>query len=249
MAEAIGKKAAPAGKAAGAAADPPGKQPERTILSDVTLPITPGWPVTLELSEVKTPLRSTFVGQQEKECIILRLPAMEGAGFRFSDGAGAKMLFLNEGRVYGFQTNIVGKYVKGHLRYLFLTYPRRVETLNVRKHQRVSCLFPSLAKLPELELKGMVLDIAPGGLRFVHHTAGPDQEPPLIPIGEEAVVEVRLPGVEGVQHLVCDVRNLNQDKVRTELGFRFLRQDDAAVRCAQAYVEEVLSFLESNAPW
>ena len=218
--------------------------PSKSSRGAPILPAEPGTQVVLGFKGQEDRIKCAWVGQQEDECLVLRLPLGAGSLLQVAAGESVTVRYLSQGTVYGFHTQVLGRYNYGPLRFLFLAYPSRVETHNLRTGQRVPCFLPASLDLEPDSLEGVVVDLGPGGVRFLHRLHPQEEGPPLVVLGQSAVLRCRLLGVEVVQNITCQVRNINLDQTRLLLGMAFKDPDQALIDRINDYIEGVISVIQ-----
>jgi c-di-GMP-binding flagellar brake protein YcgR len=206
------------------------------------LSLEPGLPLMMQTDEASEQFKAFFVGMQEDLCLVVRLPLNVGVGWQLSDGSQVTTKFLSYGTVYGFHSEILGKYFKPPLRFLFLSCPSDVEKVEIRKHFRVNCLVPATVVAEGGAIQGMVNDIGLGGLRFVHHYG--EKSPPEIKNGDTVTVRCLMLGLTGVQEIVCQVRNAEQNPFRLTLGLGFGGIQAEIQEAIRGYVNRVVRLME-----
>jgi c-di-GMP-binding flagellar brake protein YcgR len=208
-------------------------------------PLESGTPVRLSLGGAKEQLPCTLAGSQEDEFLIIRLPVNAGLVWRMAEGDSVTVRLFSSGAVYGFVSGVAGRYSKGPLRFLFLTYPKSVEAINLRQEKRIQCYLPAQVVAGDQKIKGIVSDLSSGGVRFTHRL---DEDQELTPMNLGDLVNLRcsLLGVEGMQTQRCQIRNLNWDSSRLELGLAFQNTEGHIAESIRQYVDSVWDFIEEE---
>jgi c-di-GMP-binding flagellar brake protein YcgR len=73
--------------------------------------------------------------------------------------------YLFSGRVYAFSCTLLGL-VKELYRFLNLSYPEAIETISLRKYERISCIIATEVSVKGQAYRGIVSDISKGGCSF-----------------------------------------------------------------------------------
>lgn len=206
------------------------------------LSLEPGLPLMMQTDESAEQFRAFFVGMQEDLCLVVRLPLNVGLGWQLSEGAQVTAKFLSFGTVYGFHSEILGKYFKTPFRFLFLSCPADVEKVEIRKHFRVNCLVPATVVAAGGSIQGMISDIGLGGLRFTHHFK--EATPPEIKNGDKLTVRCLMLGLTGVQEVSCLVRNVEQSPFRLVLGLGFESLEGQIQEAIRGYVNRVVRLMD-----
>jgi c-di-GMP-binding flagellar brake protein YcgR len=207
--------------------------------------LAPGTPLRISLEGAAEQFNCVLAGIQEQEYLIVRLPLNAGMVWRVDEGSTVTVRLVSSGAAYGFKAGLVGRYSKGTLRFLFLSFPSQVESYNLRTERRIQSYLPSQVAAGRQKLEGVVVDISCSGVKFIHRE-GEEQE--LVPINLGDMVELKcaLLGMEGIQTISCQVRNLHWDSARLELGLSFRDLDDSISRTIRAYVDTVWDLIETE---
>ncbi len=206
------------------------------------LPVEPGMPLVVDLHGVAKRLNCTFAGLQADQCLIVRLPILPDRELGVKDDGKATVRFISSGRVFGFRSRVAGHYHKDPLSFVFLDYPAKVEVVELRKGQRINCLWPASVLMGANTCGGIVVDIGPGGVSFMHPiTAG--KQPPPVKLGDLVTLRVSLMGLEGTQSIRCQVRNLKLDSAHLALGLEFANIEPELLAQIKSYVETVTNML------
>lgn len=204
-----------------------------------------GTPMMLSLEGLDAQVRSVFVGMEVDKYVILSLPRVADFQDLLYPGNLAVVRYISAGKVYGFETKILGLFYKKPVRALYLVYPPQVEILNLRQVPRVDCYLPARAACHQNEIKGAVLDIGPHGLRF-GSTQCHEGQLAAIKVDDPVVVSCQLPGLAEAQDLPCVVRNINIGQPMTTIGLAFADVSPEVVSAVENYVLEVSEFLPED---
>ena len=205
-------------------------------------------PLLLEAETVRGRIKSIFAGMQKDNCLMVRLPLGEGLGAKFNDGTLVTVRYLAGGQVVGFRSPVVGKYLKGPLRFLFLAYPQEVETQNLRQSARLPGYVPAQVLVEGRELEGMVTDIGKGGMRFLHRFDQEPPNPPQVAPGQSLLLRCALFGLTGPREMECLVRNFSSDGTCLQLGVEFRHLEPELREQIERYVDQVSALLEDAIP-
>jgi c-di-GMP-binding flagellar brake protein YcgR len=186
--------------------------------------------------------RCTLLGMVPREYMVITLPEISGAIWLLNPGFSLVVRLLDRGVVYGFRTQVLGKYVMDPVRLAFLAWPEEVETHQLRRQERLQSYFPARMTTENGAWSGVVTDLSPGGFQFQGRAEGvPLPEPPGN--GQEVILDCRLVGMSGTHTVQCEVRNLRQEGAGVAAGLSFSQNEGALPRVIAAYVQEVLQLL------
>jgi c-di-GMP-binding flagellar brake protein YcgR len=74
--------------------------------------------------------------------------------------------YIQEGSALGFHCEIM-KYIMVPYPLMFLSYPGKIETYELRKHKRLNCLFQSTAIIGDQPFRSMITDLSTGGCQLI----------------------------------------------------------------------------------
>jgi c-di-GMP-binding flagellar brake protein YcgR len=198
-----------------------------------------------QIGGIRERFSCTLIGVDDGRLLILKPPPVPALFGRIQKGMPVTVRYISLGTAWGFHSKIAATTVRP-MRLVFLPYPEHVEHLNLRKDSRVRCYIPAhLVRGPE-SLKGILMDISSGGVRFVSRLSKDQEEPSL---AVEDLWEVRFPmlGVDGVQRFRARVSNATQDDGLLTAGLRFEQLDPAVGERIATYCRLVSDYGEVGA--
>jgi hypothetical protein len=204
-----------------------------------------GTPMMLHLEGLDAQVRTVFVGMEVDRYFTLSLPRISDFEHLLWAGNLAVMRYINAGKVYGFETKILGLFYKTPIRVLYLAYPPQVEILNLRQAPRVDCYLPAVAECHDSEVKGAILDIGPKGIRF-GSTQCPEELVSALQIDDPVLITCYFPGLAEVQKLPCVVRNIHAGPPMATLGLAFGDVSPEVVSAIEKYVGQVSDYLPGD---
>ena len=135
-------------------------------MESLTLDIRTGTPCIVEPQGVGERFKSVFVGWESGRFCILRPPNSPALLETLYGEKPCIVRYLDcQGVLCGFRTEVQALVNRPH-RLLFLDYPESVETLSVRKENRVDCFLPAAVVAGDASLSGHIVNISAGGFRF-----------------------------------------------------------------------------------
>ena len=154
--------------------------------------------------------------------------------------------YLSDGAVFGFESKVID-FMLQPARLLFLTYPSKVQSCEIREHKRYDCLYDAQLVLAGAPRRGVVANISMGGCQFV--TEDLDEEQTAhIKVEDGVTLSFQPPAGVPVESLAGEVRNVKRSNgSRSEIGIRFINlqgdKRNALVDCLSnlAMTERVLS--------
>jgi hypothetical protein len=199
----------------------------------------------LEVAGLEEKLHTHCVGHARGRFVVVQMPFPVEAGrdalyqLLYPD-AGVIARYLYEGTVVGFSARVV-KWIQVPFPLLFLSYPAKLESYDLRRHRRVACCIPGMARIGATELPGMLLDLSQSGCQF---SAALVEAPPALRVDD--VVELFCPLFDhnqkhGVSSLVMRVEVSSR---RLETGLRFCSLPEGPREALSHYLEAALTVLE-----
>jgi c-di-GMP-binding flagellar brake protein YcgR len=175
-----------------------------------------------------------LAGMISDEYLMIRVPAIPGILSRLNEGDPIVVRYVYAGNVYGFNSTILN-YVQKPALIVFLAYPAAVETVNLRKAQRVECLFPATVKTDRNDYKAVIVDISQGGCRVcLDHGAS---ESSSFDIDQTIGLSFHLAGVVEEQVIKGKIRLLKKDAQLSEMGIQFDQENEAVLNNVKQYIE------------
>lgn len=219
--------------------------PERTGLKSgqlQRLDVELGTMMLATFERASKPIKSLFVGMEPGNYMILRFPSGAGVHDHLFEGNPVVIKFVSEGRIYGFQSQVLGYMYKKRLILVVVAYPANIETHLLRKENRVDFFVPAKLAVAGKTIPGFVVDLSPGGCRFAFEAASEN-----LVFDFNVVKEVRLTfellGLEGGRDFTCAVKNTKPEGETLSLGLQFGPLEDDVSRAITGYVRQVSQFL------
>ncbi len=189
------------------------------------LSIEPGGQLQIEIEGVAFRFKTTFVGMESDEYLIIKTPKVPlNAPFssikhKLFQGNQIVIRYLYKGTVFGFQSKLI-EALSAPKKLLFVEYPKIIEQYDLRSNKRIDCLLPVKANINDKEAPGVLLDITEKGCRYLIK-AEKDEKLPSVKIDDQITLRCHFPGMSDEQVVSGSVRNINMDKQETTLGIQF----------------------------
>lgn len=207
-------------------------------MSELTTPIPdagphvtmePGMDIDVEIEGSQTRQRGRFIGMEPGQYVILAVPESKipsGMDGKFVAGKQVAVHYFYRGMAYHFESPVLATLLQP-ARLVFLRYPRTIEERCIEERRRVDCYLPARLKLGDRLVDGTVTDISATGCRCRLKNATLD----AAGIGLDAIplmLAIIFPqfGDQSEFTLNAAIRNLQQDRGKTEMGLEFLGLDD-----------------------
>ncbi|MFH1134740.1 MAG: PilZ domain-containing protein [Pseudomonadota bacterium] len=189
------------------------------------------------------PLKALFVGVEPGGYMILRYPPGAPVNDHLYEGNHLVIKFVHAGKVYGFQSRVKGYIFKPGLILGVISYPDAVETIELRKEQRVDFFVPAELEAGAEKLKGFVVDISPGGCKFAFELQ--NETPPFdFENIKKAFISFQLVGREGDWTFSCQIKKVTAEPRSVSLGLQFEKVEASITEGIRRYVNQVADFLE-----
>lgn len=196
-----------------------------------------GADLLVRIQGIEARLRSVLVGVKPDEYLIIETPRTKGIEARLRIGNRVTIIFIWAGTVHGFKSSIIGT-IEKPAKVMFITFPEKVETHELRQSQRISCYLPAAMNLAgdDATYDGVILDISRLGCNFTSLVI-PRQKTNLLQLGGTVELTFEVFGVEGKRRLSAEIMNLNLDDRTASIGVRFDAVDDELQGKIDSYVE------------
>jgi c-di-GMP-binding flagellar brake protein YcgR len=170
--------------------------------------------------------RSTLVGMEPGKFLIVNTPPIAEIGSKLFMKNHAIVRYLSSGNVYAFRCTLL-RLIKDPFRLSVLSYPESFENMNLRKHERISCILDASVSLDEKKYDGLVTDLSIGGCNF-EFSKSDSTEFPDIKIADELLIFIQLKQRTDLEGIHVAVRSMQKDKDSLSLGMEFVAADQAA---------------------
>ncbi len=120
----------------------------------------------IELQGVGGKFRSLILGWELGKYFMLKLPAKLDMREYLYTGKLVIVRYLNtEGQISGFESAIQVP-IFAPQRILFVDYPKTIETISLRRAERVDCFVPGMVYYGDFEIGGNLINISQNGCKF-----------------------------------------------------------------------------------
>ena len=133
------------------------------------LAIALGSELNMQVEGMEEKFKSILVGIEAPTYLMVRMQIPTKFRSQIDKGTTFMIRYVYMGNLYGFKTKSLGSVNKPY-KVAFLSYPEKVESLNIRKAQRVSCYIPATLDLNDGQFRGLALEISKSGTRFSINT-------------------------------------------------------------------------------
>ena len=201
------------------------------------LTIALGSDLNMQIEGMEEKFKSILIGIEAPTYLLVRMQIPSKFRSQIDRGTNFIVRYLYLGDVYGFRTKSLGSVSKPY-KITFLSYPEKVESLNIRKAQRVSCLIPATLEIKKSQLRGVVLEISKSGCRFKINT-----DIDLInEVKIDASLRISFPllGIEGIHTFKGIIKSITSDSEGISFGIKFEDMKPFLENIVEGYVKDVL---------
>lgn len=202
---------------------------------------TPGLKITIELGGLNDKAPTIVVGGDFTKNLIVKEPMVHHADRSLwaeylYPGNEATVRYIYEGIASGYKTEVV-RMISAPDRLLFLKYPKRIESYNLRRHKRISCFMEAQLGFGDEKAVAVLEDLSTSGCCISYIQ---DKKFPAPEIGDELKVFCPYFTENGTTFIPCKVQRCTQDSRKTVLGMTFEKPSPEILVKIQDYVATIL---------
>ncbi len=186
--------------------------------------------------------KGTLVGMDRGHYLICSIPQIRGIWVKVHKENHVVVRYLHKGIVYGFKCSIISL-IEGPIPLMLLSYPEEIETVTLRKNDRITCLIPATVQVDNWSCKGAILDLSLGGCSFVC-TTSPESDSSKVEKGVDAVLSVQIPGAQSERTVELGIVNVRRDDHRITIGSQFKNLDTEAHNAIEFYIQTLAALSE-----
>ncbi len=201
-----------------------------------------GSELLVQLDDEDVRFKTALVGMDLDKYLILRSPDPLHIRNQMYEGRGVIVRCIHSGNVYGFRSSILCHVLHPALRLLVLSYPKRIEAINLRKHPRVICHLPAEAISDGTTFPCVIIDLSMGGCMLMGKRTGENGMPGL-QVDQRIVLRAQLLGDGTSDTLSGLVRNVRMDGEKITLGVKFEGLEAGASQSLSSFLENILSVM------
>lgn len=147
-----------------------------------------------------------------------------------------------QGSIYGFKSTVVAT-IPRPAAILVITHPFMIESVNLRRYDRVQCFLPATLFHEGQELAGYIVNLSAGGAKFVRQVEeGKDLD---LPKNSEAFCQYSVPGVENCLYARSIIKSTTQVDTKVVIGLKFEDLEEDSNRIITEYVQQATEFMVS----
>jgi c-di-GMP-binding flagellar brake protein YcgR len=179
--------------------------------------------------------KGTLVGMDRGQYLICSVPQIRNIWATVQTKSHAVVRYLHKGVVYGFKCSIIS-FIEEPVPLVLLSYPVEIETVTLRKDDRITCLIPATVQVDSWSCKGAIRDLSLGGCSFAFANS-PESESSKVEKGVDAVLSVHIPGSQSERTLELSIVNVRREDHRITIGSQFKNLDTDARNAIELYIQ------------
>lgn len=202
---------------------------------------TPGMRVAVELAGLNDKAPSIVIGGEPAKYIIIKEPMVHPTDkalwseYLYS-GNEATVRYIHDGSASGFKTSIV-KLINSPEKLLFLKYPKRIETYNLRRHKRISCFMEAEIEMGGQKTIAVIEDLSSSGCCVSYIAEKTESDPE---IGDDLKVFCPYFTENNGKFIPCKVQRTTKDSKKITLGVTYDKPSPEILIKIQDYVTTIL---------
>ncbi len=185
-----------------------------------------GTALKIQIEGTKTRMISELIGMDEGEYLVIKMPSVQFVGSLSNllyKGNSIIIRYLHKGTIFGFKSYI-SHFITNPAKLIFIEYPKRIESHDLRAHKRLDCYLPADVKIMDNTIGGTVTDISREGCRFVIEKAKVEGSL-MLQVGNEIGISFQLPGAEKIITVTAIPKNLMKGNDNIDVGVEFSNMD------------------------
>jgi c-di-GMP-binding flagellar brake protein YcgR len=197
-----------------------------------------GTQVLMQINGVAGRFPSQFVGRDQDRFMIFKIPrAQVNLSNRLMKGAPLVVRYRHQGRIFGFESMIVG-IIAEPFGLLFINSPNIIEEHRLRKNTRVDCYLPCSVELVEGQAGGVIVNISSQGARCLFSNMKSNRR--VLDELRDQVVKVHVALRESEAPLLLTARVLSAQQFHgaVSAGLRFENVDEASQSKLVTHISE-----------
>lgn len=215
---------------------------ECEVTGDLNVSLGCDFIVQCESAEFR--IKTKLVGMESGLLLIVRPPQLTQILACFRPPQRVIVRYLHAGVVYGFKAEVLNVLTDPSF-LLLISYPHRIETVNLRQNPRIDCFLFSEAEIQGHIVEGVIVDLSTGGCRFF--MKNPDGESSFVrQLDDPITLRTELMGRGTSVALRGKVRHIKLDETRIDLGIQFTDHDRGTHEKLADCVQKALAIVPSG---
>jgi hypothetical protein len=189
--------------------------------------------------------QSRLIGLDYGNYVIIQTPSLACIRSKLFEKNHGIIRYLFSGHVYAFHCTLLSVVTEPY-RFSILSYPESLENMNLRKHERVSCIIAAEVNLKGRMNKGIVSNISMGGCSFEFDRSS-QREFPDLKVQENVIIALYLndQGAAAVYNAVIRKVQIDQESMTAGLQFTASESDESKAKSERDLREYLLTLQNS----
>ncbi len=185
-----------------------------------------GTTLKIQIEGTKTRMTSELVGIETGEYLLIKMPSTQLMGNLSTllyKGNSIVIRYLHKGTIFGFKSHI-SHYITTPAKLIFIEYPKRIESHDLRGHKRLDCYLPANVKIMGNTIAGTITDISKEGCHLIIEQVQVENSL-ILQVGNEIGISFQLPGVAKKLAVTGKQKNVKKDRDSISIGIEFNSMD------------------------
>lgn len=215
----------------------------KAIAKSARLAVELGIDLQIEIPGVLSKFRSELIGMLPDEYIIARMPQIVDSKYEKkcvdSIGQNVVIRYIFRGTVFGFKAKLIG-IVSKPVKFMIINYPKSIVEHNMRKNERINCIFPGKMKIDAFSVNVNIMDISLSGCKIVIVQPDSYAEKELENIKTmelKTVLTFHLPGEDKVTSIDGVCKNIIRKPSKYRVGIEFANLGKTTVRKISEFIK------------
>ncbi len=183
----------------------------------------------LHIEGTRRRLSSELIGVDDGKYLIVKMPplhTMENVSDLLVKGNEITVKYMYKGTMFGFQSPIIDV-IHNPFKLVFIKYPDKIDSYDVRGNKRVECFLPANVKIAEHIIEGSITDISREGCLFAIDTPKHEGLINLLELNNEIRLGFYLPGIAEELSADADQKSIKIDTDGSSIGIEFVEIDSS----------------------
>ncbi len=199
------------------------------------LALKPDHPIFLQVNDDRTLYKTTLMGIDYNDFIIVKIPAQLDVKNKLTEGSNITIRLEHSGALFGFSIQLI-LFMLHPSKVMFLKYPSDVERIKLRQNKRIQCLIPALIEFDGGSRQGHVYDISKGGCRLVLPNQKVTKNSAALQ-GIQVAIFIHIDGLN-LERFIGQVRSVSEQNKTTTFGVSF-NNDEKTQSLAISFVDNL----------
>ena len=183
----------------------------------------------IQIEGTRRRLSCELIGVEDGKYLIVKMPSlhiMESVSNLLANGNEITAKYMHKGTMFGFQSTIIDL-IQKPFKLVFIKYPDKTDSYDVRGNKRVECFLPASLKIAEQILEGSITDISRAGCLFTIDTDEHESLINMLKLSNEIKMGFFLPGIVEELSADADQKSIKIDTDGSSVGIEFVEMVDS----------------------